>query len=357
MSFYAVIMAGGGGTRLWPLSRQSRPKQALELIGQRTMFQHAVDRIAPIFPPERILVVTSAEHVGQLQAQAPDLPAESFIVEPMGRGTAPAIGLGAAHIQRRDPEATMVVLTADHYIRRVERFRNLLLAANQVARKGHLVTLGIEPDFPSTGYGYIKQGEELSAVDGFPTFRVERFTEKPDAETAEEMVASGRYAWNSGMFIWRVERIMAEFARQMPDFSEQLQQIEAALGTAEAEAILAQVWPQVTKETIDYGVMEGAEDVVVLPADIGWSDVGSWSSMQDIVDADEQGNVVVGQHLGVDTQDTIVYGGDRLIATIGLEGMVVVETDDAVLVCPQEREQDVREIVRRLREQGREELL
>ena len=357
MSFYAVIMAGGGGTRLWPLSRQSRPKQALELIGQRTMFQHAVDRIAPIFPPERILVVTSAEHVGQLQAQAPDLPAESFIVEPMGRGTAPAIGLGALHIERRDPGAAMVVLTADHYIRRVERFRRLLLAAEQVAQDGHLVTLGIEPGFPSTGYGYIKQGEPLATADGFPTFRVERFTEKPDAETAECMVESGRYAWNSGMFIWRVERIMAEFARQMPEFFQQLQEVGAVLGTAEAEATLERVWPQVTKETIDYGVMEGAEDVVVIPADIGWSDVGSWSSMQDIMDADEEGNVVVGQHLGVDTRDTVVYSEKRLIATIGLEGMVVVETGDAVLVCPQEREQEVREIVRRLREQRREDLL
>jgi mannose-1-phosphate guanylyltransferase len=321
------------------------------------MFQHAVDRIAPIFPPERILVVTSAEHVGQLRAQALDLPGESFIVEPMGRGTAPAIGLGALHIQQRDADATMVVLTADHYIRRVERFRRLLLAADEVARDGHLVTLGIEPDFPSTGYGYIKQGEQVTVVDGFPTFRVERFTEKPDVETAEEMVDSGNYAWNSGMFIWQVERIMAEFARQMPGFFEQLQQVEAVLGTAEAKATLGQVWPQVEKETIDYGVMEGAEDVVVIPADIGWSDVGSWSSMQDIMDADEQGNVVVGQHLGVDTQDTIIYGGERLIATIGLEGMVVVETGDAVLVCPQEREQEVREIVHRLREQGREGLL
>jgi mannose-1-phosphate guanylyltransferase len=339
------------------LSRRSRPKQALELIGQRTMFQHAVDRIAPIFPPERILVVTSAEHVNQLQAQAPDLPAQSFIVEPLGRGTAPAIGLGAVHIQRRDPEGSMVVLTADHYIRRVERFRRLLLAADQVTRGDHLVTLGIEPDFPSTGYGYIKQGEQLSTVNGFPTFRVERFTEKPDGETAERMVASGRYAWNSGMFIWRVERIMAEFERQMPQFFEQLQEVETALGTPEADATLRHIWPQVTKETIDYGIMEGAEDVVVIPADIGWSDVGSWSSMHDIADADDQGNVVVGQHLGVDTQDTIIYGSERLIATIGLEGMVVVETDDAVLVCPQEREQEVREIVRRLREQGREELL
>ncbi len=357
MTFYALIMAGGGGTRLWPLSRRARPKQVLKLVDERTMFEHAVNRIAPIFQPQEILVVTGAEQVEPLMLQAPELPRDSFIVEPVGRGTAPAIGLGAIHIRRRDPQAVMAVLTADHFIRDVERFRRALAAAARVAEEGHTVTLGIPPSFPSTAYGYIEQGELLTTGEGFPVYRAVRFTEKPDPETAFRMVESGRYSWNSGMFIWRVDCVMEEFARQMPDFYDQLAQVEAVLGTPAYAPTLRRVWPEVTPQTIDYGVMEGAADVVVIPVDIGWSDVGNWSSIRDVLPADEDGNVVVGEHQGLGTRDTIIFGGRRLIATIGLEDMIVVDTDDALLVCPREREQEVRELVRLLEEDERSELL
>jgi len=355
--FYALIMAGGGGTRLWPLSRQARPKQALALVGERTMFEHAVDRIASVFQPEDVFIVTGSDQVESLLLQAPELPGDNFIVEPLGRGTAPAIGLGAIHLHKRDPQAVMAVLTADHFIRDVERFQQVLPAAEQAARRGHLVTLGIAPSFPATGFGYIKQGAQVATVEGFPVFRVERFTEKPSQETAFRMVESGRYSWNSGMFVWRVDRILAEFERQMPDLYAALAQIEAVLGTAAYHSTLKRIWPELTAETIDYGVMEGAEDVVVIPVDIGWSDIGNWSSMRDILPADEKGNVVVGDHLGLDTHDTVVFAGRRLIATIGLRDIVIVDTDDALLVCPLEREQQVRDLVRRLRELGREEVL
>lgn len=348
MSLYALIMAGGVGTRLWPLSRRDRPKQALKLIGERTMFEHAVDRIAPLIQPEQIFVVTGAEHVETLAAQAPELPLENFIVEPEGRGTAPCIGLGAIHLHRQDPEVIMAVLTADHFISDVDRFRQVLTAAAEVAEDGHLVTLGIKPSSPSTGYGYIKQGEGLDEVGGFSVFRAERFTEKPSLETAIHMVDSGEYSWNSGMFIWRVERIVEEFQRQMPEFYVQLAEIEATLGTPGYETALGRVWPQVVKQTIDYGVMEGADDVAVIPVDIGWSDVGSWASLLDLLPADAEGNTVVGLHVGIDTRDTFVFGRDRLIATIGLEGVVIVDTEDALLVCTKEREQEVRAIVREL---------
>lgn len=347
-SFYALIMAGGVGTRLWPLSRRDRPKQALKLIGERTMFEHAVDRIAPLIQPERIFVVAGAEHVATLAAQAPELPLENFIVEPEGRGTAPAIGLGVIHLHRQDPEAIMAVLTADHFILNTDRFRQALTAAAQVAEDGHLVTLGIKPSSPSTGYGYIKQGERIGEVGGFPIFCAERFTEKPGLETAFHMVESGEYSWNSGMFIWRVDRIMAEFQRQMPEFYVQLAEIKATLGTPGYEATLNRVWPQVVKQTIDYGVMEGAEDVVVIPVDIGWSDVGSWTSLLELLPADAEGNTIVGPHVGIDTRNTLVFGGKRLVATIGLEGMVIVDTEDALLVCTREHEQKVRAIVREL---------
>jgi len=356
-SFCALIMAGGGGTRLWPLSRRARPKQGLTLVGERTMFEHAVDRIAPVFQPAETFVVTGADQVQQLLLQAPELPAKNFILEPVGRGTAPAIGLGAIHLRRRDPQAVMAVLTADHFIRDVAQFRQALMAAARVAADGHLVTLGIAPAFPSTGYGYIKQGERIGQTDGFTVFRVERFTEKPSPETAYRMVESGRYNWNSGMFIWRVERILEEIARQMPELYDQLMQIEAVLGTPAYEPTLRRIWPEVTPQAIDYGVMEGAEDVVVIPVDIGWSDVGNWSSMWDVLPADPDGNLVVGDHVGIDTHNTIVFGGRRLVATIGLKDMVIVDNDDAVLICPLEREQEVRDLVQRLTEMGRTDVL
>ncbi len=357
MGYYALIMAGGGGTRLWPLSRQTLPKQALRLVDERTMFEHAVDRIVPIFQPDEIYVVTTVDQEEPLMLQAPELPRSNFLVEPLGRGTAPAIGLGAIHMKRRDPDAVMAVLTADHFIRDVDTFRRVLRVAARVAEEGHLVTLGIRPTFPSTGYGYIQQGEPLEEVDGFTVYRALRFTEKPSAETAFHMVESGEYTWNSGMFIWRVDRILEEFARQMPEFYDQLMQVEAVLGTPAYEPTLRRIWPEVTPQTIDYGVMEGAEDVVVIPVDIGWSDVGNWSSMRDILPADEDGNVVVGEHLGIETRDCILFGGKRLVATIGLKDLIIVDTEDALLVCPIEREQEVREVVRRLREMGRKDLL
>ena len=357
MAFHALIMAGGFGTRLWPLSRRDRPKQSLTLVGGRTMFEHAVDRIVPLFQPDQILVVTGAEHVASLAAQAPELPPENFVVEPEGRGTAPAIGLGAIHLYRQDPEAIMAVLTADHFILDAPRFREVLDAAERVAQDGHLVTLGIKPSFPSTGYGYIKQGQRLSTVRGFQVFQAQRFTEKPSLETALHMVESEEYSWNSGMFIWRIDRILQEFQRQMPDFYVQLAEIESTLGTPGYQATLNRVWPQVAKQTIDYGVMEGAEDVAVIPVDVGWSDVGSWTSVSEVLPTDDDGNTIVGPHVGIDTRDTLVFGGKRLVATIGLEGMVIVDTEDALLVCPRDREQEVRTIVRRLERENRGEYL
>lgn len=354
---YALIMAGGSGTRLWPLSRELRPKQALKLVGERSMFQHAVDRLDPLYSPDRIFVVTRQEHVELLAGQAPQLPLDHFIVEPEGRGTAPAIGLAAVHLRRHDPDAVMAVLTADHFILQTDEFRKALAAGMQAARQDVLVTLGITPTGPSTGYGYIEQGERWGDLDGFQVFRVARFTEKPDLDTATKMFASGRYSWNSGMFIWKVEQIMAEFARQMPELFAGLLRVESAIGTPGYLDTIGAVWPNITRQTIDYGVMEGASDVVVVPVDMGWSDVGSWGSLIELLPADENGNIVVGDHLCIDVNDSLIFGESRPIALVGVQDLIVIDAGDAVLVCRRDQEQRVRELVDLLKRRGRADLL
>jgi mannose-1-phosphate guanylyltransferase len=351
--YYAVIMAGGTGTRLWPLSRQDHPKQALALVGDQTMFQIAVERIRPVFPLERILVITRREHARLLMEQVPELPADNFIQEPEGRGTAPAIGLVAVHLQRRDRDAVMAILTADHFISDAEQFCKVLAAAETLAEEGNLVTLGIRPSSASTGFGYIQHGDAMEERDGFQVHAVRRFTEKPAAEMAEKMVASGGYSWNSGMFICQVERMLAEFERQMPDLYTRLVEIQSRQGTPEYLPILEANWPLIVKQTIDYGVMEKADRVVVIPVDIGWTDVGSWGSLFDILPANENENVLVGNHLDVDTQRTLVFGRKRLVATLGVRDLIIVDTEDALLICSREREQEVKILVEKL-QQGRQ---
>ncbi len=354
---YAMIMAGGGGTRLWPHSRIKHPKQFVDIIGQHTLVQKSYERIRPLVPPENIYVVTGKQYVDLIHDQLPDLAPENLITEPEARNTAPAIGLGAAHIQHRDPEGVMIVLTADHLIRKNERFRSAVSAGAKVAESGALVTLGIQPNGPATGFGYIEQGDALDAIGEFEVFEVVRFTEKPDLNTAIAFFASERYHWNSGMFIWRVDRIMAEFARQMPDLHNALEAIGAALGTPEAAEVTARVWQSVPRMSIDYGIMEGAENVAVVPIDIGWSDVGSWAALYDEAARAPGDNVVKsGELLAIDTEGCLVQS-DKLVTTVGLRDLVIVDTRDVLMLCPRERTQEVREIVRQLKTQKRSEYL
>jgi mannose-1-phosphate guanylyltransferase len=356
-SMYAFIMAGGVGSRLWPRSRMETPKQFLDLIGAETMLQDAYHRLVPIIPPPRILVGVGAQYVPAVREQLPDLPPENIVIEPAGRGTAPAIGLGALYIHRRDPEAVMIVVTADHHIGDAPRFRRAIVAAAQMARTGHLITLGITPTFASTGYGYIRRGERLDTIEGFDIYRAIRFTEKPQAPMAEAFLDSGLYSWNSGMFVWKTAAIHRELALQMPTFAAQLAEIERALDTEHEQAVVERVWSGVEKQTIDYGIMEHARDVAVIPVQIGWNDVGSWQTLMELLHVDEQGNALIGGHVAVGTRNTLIYSPRKLVAAIGLEDLIVVETEDALLICPRARSEDVRCIVDALRAAGREDLL
>ncbi|MGC9520894.1 MAG: mannose-1-phosphate guanylyltransferase [Anaerolineae bacterium] len=355
---YAVIMAGGGGTRLWPLSRQHHPKQTLSLSGERTLFQTAVDRLLPLMPLERIYVVTAADQAEALALQYPQLPRENLIVEPLAGGTASCIGLAALHLRHLDPEAVMAVVTADHYIEDVDGFRRSLMSACQLASQGYLVTLGITPTFPATGFGYICLGARLPEAQGFDGYQVEAFTEKPSPEKAQEFLDAGCYVWNSGMFVWRADRILEEIARWMPALDAVLRELAAARERGLYRARLHELWRSLEKETIDYGIMERADRVVAIPVEIGWSDIGAWSSVMDVYEPDDEGNVLVGDVIHLDTENTMVISqGQRLIVAIGVEDLIVVDTPDALLVTGRQASQRVREIVDYLRSTGRDDLL
>jgi len=358
---YAVIMAGGGGTRLWPVSRKETPKQLLPLLGKETMFQSTVARLEKIFPPERILIVTVEEQAREMREQVPSIPNENYLIEPAPRGTASVVALAAAVIKRRDPQAVMAIQTADHHIRNQDLFQYLLRTAFDVAEKEYLVTLGITPTFPSTGYGYIQQGEALNGDYKYPVYAVRRFIEKPDEETAHQLLRSGDHSWNSGMFVWHVDHILAEIERQMPELFNAVNEIASAWDTPQKNDVVKKLWYDLKSQTVDYGIMEKAERVAVLPAGgLGWSDVGAWDSLFEVLLPDMNGNVSVNtQHLPLDTHNTLVYSIDeqRLVVTIGMDDVVVVDAGDVLMVCKTDQSQKVRDIVEHLKKHNQEKYL
>jgi mannose-1-phosphate guanylyltransferase len=358
---YAIIMAGGGGTRLWPVSRKETPKQLLPLLGQETLFQSTVNRLKNLFPPERILVVTIEEQAKEMKLQAPEIPAENYLLEPAPRGTASVVGLAATVLKKRDPNASMAILPSDHFIRNVDLFHYLLKTAFEVAENKYLVTLGITPTSPSTAYGYIQQGKSVDGGYNYPVYMVNKFIEKPNEETAQKLLRSGDHSWNSGMFIWHVDTILSEIAKQMPELSNQLEVIGEAWGTSKQDEVLNHCWKDLKNETVDYGIMEKAERVAVLPAGgLGWSDVGMWSSLFEVLLPDMNGNIATNTnlHLAHETHNTLVYGGsERLIVTIGVDDMVIIDTGDALLVCKTDQSQRVKEVVEHLKKHRQEKFL
>ena len=359
-NYCALIAAGGQGTRLWPMSRARVPKQMLPLLDSDSMFQTSIKRIAPRFAPEDIFVVTARDYAPELRREAPQIPGENFIIEPYGKNTAPALALALAYIQKRNPKATIAILTADHYISNRDRFCRVLESAYHVAQDGKIVTLGIAPSHPATGFGYIQQGDLIAEVDGFKVYHSKRFTEKPDIVRATQFLASGQYTWNSGMFIWKVEHAMRDLERYQPAMYALFSYLQNAFDTANYEQKLNDIWEKLPQLSIDFAIMEKAEHIAVIPVDIGWSDIGSWASLYDILPQDKFGNCVKGaaadSRVILDTRDTLVYS-NRLTVAIGVENIVVVDTDDVLLICHKDRTQDVKQVVDYLKENGSKEYL
>jgi len=356
-----VIPAGGGGTRLWPRSRQTTPKQFLDIVGARTMLQETADRVRALVPPSHLYVITNAQHTGPVRAQLPDVPAANIVGEPQGRDSAPAIGLMAALLEKTlGPDAVMVVLPADHVIPAGDTFRAILALAAKTARDGWLVTLGILPTSADTGFGYIQAGEPITRDEelGVTVSQVKQFKEKPGREAAEEYLRAGNFFWNAGMFIATVGTLRSLYKTHLPQMEAAFAEIVKDLGTDSGEDTMARVFPTLPKISVDYGIAEKAGKVAVIPADIGWNDVGSWARLADVLaqDTDDE-NIVVGHHVGVDTRGALIYSPDRLIATIGLEDIIVIDTPDATLICPKSRAEDVKQIVEQLRARGRHDLL
>ena len=341
----AVILAGGSGTRLWPLSTPSFPKQFLPLPNGRSMIQESLARVEGLVSTEQAWVVTGRSMIELVREHLPMVPASQILGEPMGRSTAAAIGWAAATIARKDPEAIMMVLTADHVITKIDQFNQTLRLAEKLAGQGYLVTLGIKPTGPETGYGYIRYDGELKEGFDHQAFYGERFVEKPDVATAQSYLEDGHYVWNSGMFVWGVETILAELRKHLPELMQKIDTIVDAMGTAREREVLDELWPTLQTISIDYGVMEKASRFAVIPVDIGWNDVGNWEQYGSLFPADQNNVCSVGRHVGLGSRNIFVYNNtQREVFTIGLEDVVVIEMDDKTVICHKDEVQRVKEL-------------
>src|SRR6056297_2868918 len=355
----ALIMAGGEGTRFWPLSRKDNPKQFLKLNdNQKTMLQETVERIKELVTIEQVFIATNEAYQEAIKNQLEGIPAENIIVEPMKRNTAACIGLSSVVIENKYPGSTMIVLPADHLIKDEKKFIDILSKAVMTAATGkNLVTLGIKPTHPETGYGYIHYGNHLLIIDGGKVFEVQNFTEKPDLDIAKEFLEAGNYLWNSGMFIWQLDSILYNLEKHLPEMYESLLKIKNALGTDSEKKVIENEFEQMESVSIDYGIMERADDIFVIPSSFGWDDLGSWPALERVKKVDNDGNVVIGKHYGIDTTNSIIHSPNKVVTTIGLDDVVIVDTEDAILICDKKRAQEVKEIRNILAEDGLEDCL
>jgi mannose-1-phosphate guanylyltransferase len=352
---HAMIMAGGGGTRFWPRSRQQRPKQFLTLGGDRTLLQQAFDRIEGAIPPHHTWVITGAAYREETGRQLPGLPADHIVGEPCGRDTAPCVGVGAALIARDDPEAVMLVMSADHVIEPVREFQRAVHVAAQLAEEQPqaLVTFGITPTFPSTGYGYIHRGPQAAQRQGVSVFRVADFQEKPPADRAERFVVSGEYFWNSGIFVWKAATVLAALKEQRPALHAAAQRIAEAWSTPRRQEVLEREFAPIERVSIDYAVLEHARDVLVVQAPYRWDDVGSWLALERMHPQDADGNTVLATHCGLKTQHCVIVAEPgRLVTTIGVRDLLIVQDGDCTLVADRRDEGTVKQLVEELKKKG-----
>lgn len=345
-----VIMAGGKGERFWPKSRLSQPKQFTDLTGDGNMLYLTYKRVLNFVEPERVFVVTGAEYKDITQHSLPQINEDNIIIEPEGRNTAPCIGLAAIVLEKRYPGSTMIVLPADHLVKDEEAFIKSLKTAVELAEStGGLVTLGIKPTRPETGYGYLKTGKPAVKGNGDKALRVDRFVEKPDPETAAKFLLDGSYLWNAGIFIWQVSVILEEFKRHLPEMHADLVKIKESIGTGRFGEVLSEVYPGMQKVSIDYGIMEKAGQVYTVSGAFDWDDVGTWKALERVFGTDENGNLLRGNVVSLGTTNTIVDAGNRLVALIGLEDLVVVDTEDITFVCHKNQTDQVRELLNEIR--------
>jgi mannose-1-phosphate guanylyltransferase len=359
MNKFATILAGGGGTRFWPLSRQEMPKQLLNISGNDIMLNDTIERFKGIIPQENTVIVTNRSQAALLESiMHSSVLKGNILIEPVARNTAASILFAALSIEKFHGESLMVVLPSDHHITDEDQFRTTLDEACTVAMEtDKIVTIGIKPTFPSTGYGYISYENEPLSTNPVAVYEVAEFVEKPNFKRAQAYLSSGNYLWNSGMFIWKTSVIIENFKRYLPRLYKTMLPISEYLGTEQEEEVINRIYPTLQNISIDYGILERCDDVVVLSGNFGWNDVGSWDALGAIFPPDESGNIVKANHMGIDTRNSIIYGNGRLITTIGIDGLIIADTEDALLICPKDKAQSVKEIVDMLKEKGMKEYM
>lgn len=358
MKRVAVILAGGKGERFWPKSRKDFPKQFLSLTNDgKTMLQHTAHRLLPLVDYADIYVVTNETYIDLVKENLPDIPKENILCEPVSKNTAPSIGLAAAYILKKYEDAMMFVMPADHLIKYDEMYLDTLRQAEQVALEDcNLMTIGITPTYPETGYGYIKFGKDENSIDKLGIYSVQKFVEKPTLDIAKDYLNSGQYLWNSGMFVWKASSIMENFKNLMSPLYTILEKIQNDIGTEKEVQTLNTEFQNIEPESIDYGIMEHAQDIYTLPGNFGWDDVGSWLALERIYKTNEDGNVLEGEVLTVETKNSIIVGDKKMISTLGLDNIIVVDTEDATLICEKSYVQDIKKVLVKLREIGRQDL-
>ena len=349
MNRFAVIMAGGGGTRFWPLSRQNKPKQLLNISGNDIMINDTILRYENVIPVENTIIVTNKSQASLLEnILLEKVPRLNILKEPIAKNTAACILYAAVYLQKKYEDSVMVVLPSDHYITNVDNYRSVLEKACQLAEQfDNLITIGIKPSFPSTGYGYINFNKQMLSNGAY---EVNEFVEKPNFDKAKQYLLSENYLWNSGMFLWKTSKIIESFQRFLPRLYNGLMEVYKYIDTEKEEEAIGDIYPHLQNISIDYGILERSDDVIVIPGDFGWNDVGSWDALGGIYSPDEEGNIVKAKHIGIETKNSIIFGNDRLIATIGIDNLIIAETNDAILVCPKDKAQDVKDIVSLLKE-------